>query len=383
LEGFSILVSTLKLIHLRHFDRFEVQGFDPQLNVIVGKNAQGKTSILEALSLVTQLKSFRSHRLDELIQRGQTQMSVTVELDRPTKSRLLIGVEGNRKKIRLDDKIISSTMQYEFLGSSVSFVPDDLYLLKGGPDQRREFFDHLIVTLDPGARATFRNFQKSLKQRNSLLKRIRDGERLTGELDLWTAQYIEAAERVYSLRQNIIRQVSEAVQLVYQSLFNVSETLQLNYEHGYSSAEFNRDDIELRLDRRREAEAAVGYTLVGPHRDDIQFLINDLDVRSYASQGQTRSLIIALKISQLELTRKQLGIDPILLLDDIISELDEERVHTLISYLAQYPGQLFVTTAESDKLKKLHEQFSSFQLIELSGSPNRLKSPLKASLNPI
>jgi DNA replication and repair protein RecF len=351
--------------------------------VIVGKNAQGKTSILEALSLISQLKSFRTHRLEEIIQSSQNQMSISAELIKPTRSRVLLGVEGNRKTIRVDDKKVSASAKYPLMGMSVSFVPDDLYLLKGGPDKRREFFDYLALSIEPDAHLIYKTFHQALKQRNTLLKRIKDGFSNADSLEIWTSQYVEAAQKVYQLRQRLLKRVVESLSLIYQSLFGIRESLDVQYVHGFEQDSFDEMDFIARLERRREAEKAVGYTLVGPHRDDFRFVLDGLDVKTAASQGQTRSLVIALKICQVELIRKIRGIDPLLLLDDIISELDEQRVQALIRYLSDYSGQLFVTTAEAPKLKRLHEQFSSFNLIELSASLKSEISPLKADFSPI
>ncbi|TVQ79178.1 MAG: DNA replication and repair protein RecF [Bradymonadales bacterium] len=378
-----MLVTSLKLFQLRRFEFFEAKEFHPQLNVIVGKNAQGKTSILEALSLISQLRSFRSHRLDELVKRGQSQMAVTAVLSKPTHTRVLIGVENGRRVIRVDDKKLQSPAKYPLRGMSVSFVPDDLYLLKGGPEARRDFFDQLAMSLDPTAEAAFKQFHKCLKQRNFLLKRIKEGQRSDRELELWTLQYIESSMRIYDIRRKTISQMAEILRLVYQSLFQLSESVDLSYQHGFEREDFQKEELELRIARRIEAEKATGYSLVGPHRDDIEFLLSEFSVRTYASQGQTRSLVIALKIAQLELIRGTRNIHPLLLLDDIISELDEQRVQALIGYLANYEGQLFVTTAEAHKLRRLHEQFSSFKLIELSGSEKPENSGLETHLNRI
>lgn len=371
------------MIQLRQFESYQLSDFHPQLNVIVGKNAQGKTSILEALSLISQLKSFRSHRLDELIQSGKTQMSVSAELSKPTRSRVLLAAEGNRKTIRLDEKRMSSASKYPLMGMSVSFVPDDLYLLKGGPDGRRQFFDDLALCVDPQNFQIYKNFQKALKQRNGLLKQIKEGLASSDQLEIWTSAYVSSAQAVYKLRQALLKKMEASLCLIYQSLFGVSEQIGIRYEHGFERDDFDDMDFYARLARRQDAEMAVGYTLVGPHRDDFKFFINGLEVKASASQGQTRSLVIALKISQVELVRQQRQVDPLLLLDDIISELDEQRVQALVRYLANYSGQLFVTTAEAAKLKRLHEQFSSFKLIELSKPQNPEISPLETDFKTI
>lgn len=358
-------IDSIKLIQFRQFDEFYAQDFHDRLNVIVGKNAQGKTTVLEAISFLTQLKSFRAGHNRELIQENTYEASILAEISKPTHSQVLISFEERKKSIKIDNKKISSVAKYPFYGTSVSFVPDDLYLVKGGPDQRRNFFDELTLAVEPKAVSTYQQFQKILKQRNRVLKGLKNLEPWQDQLELWTDQYIEASIRVYKERVSCLEKVNELFPQLYRELFQKTENVEIEYETGYPQRVPSQSEMQERLDRLAEAEKAVGYTLTGPHRDDFHFQISGLIARSYASQGQTRSFVIALKLTQLELIRKTRSIAPILLLDDIISELDDSRVQSLVSFLSDYPGQLFVSTAEQNKLKTLHEQFSSFHLVDL------------------
>lgn len=348
----------------RKFRRQQVDGFSPNLNVIVGKNAQGKTSLLESLYLATHLKGFRSNTTKEVIQYGSEEASVQIDLIKPTASSIRIGLVGARKQIRVDEKKIASKTKYPFLGSSVCFIPDDLLLIKGGPEARRNYIDDLIIARDPKLVSIYQQFQKILKQRNRLLKSFKEGQGDSLQLELWTSQFIEAAVQVYQQRAELLKVLEPCVGECYQQLFGVEESVSVEYLHGYDE-EPTEKLVEQRLSRLVEAEKAIGYTLIGPHRDDFEFRIQDLVARHYASQGQIRSLIITLKVAQIELTQQSRGHKPILLLDDIISELDDDRVKCLVNYLALYDGQMFVTTAEMQKLQKLHEQFPDFQLFDL------------------
>lgn len=296
-----------------------------------------------------------------------------METSKPTVNEVLIGLSGRQKQVKIDSKKVSSKAKYGFLGSSVCFVPDDLYLVKGSPDTRRSYIDDLTVNLDTSAFRYFSQFQKTLKQRNRVLKKIKEGVRDYEQLDLWTDQFVSSAVDVYQQRQSVVGRLNRVLPEIYGRLFGVEERLSVNHLSNLDDADDFREGLGLKLRRLREAECAVGYSLAGPHRDDFSFLIDELPAKSFASQGQTRSIVIALKIAQLELTREARKWSPILLLDDIISELDEQRVGALVEYLANYPGQLFVTTAEYNKLKTLHDRFSQFELIDLmkpENSPN-------------
>ncbi|MDB5039114.1 MAG: replication and repair protein RecF [Bacteriovoracaceae bacterium] len=334
--------------------------------MIIGPNAQGKTSILESLSLVTTLASFRTHKTSEMISGGESQASVTAELSNPTRSKVVLGLGENKKFLKVDNKEIPSKSKYPFLGSSVSFSPDDLYLIKGSAEQRRLFLDELGVSLDPGFSKILQRFDQVLKQRNKLLKSIKNGRFLYEEYSLWTEKFVEAAIPVYEGRLRFVKILNDCLPKIYSDLFQTPEALSIEYQHSLSADELIAEALFKKINQLGEAERAIGHSLVGPHRDDFQIKINQFSSRTYGSQGQIRGIVIALKVAQLELTRANRNWSPILLLDDIVSELDDRRVKALINYLTSYPGQLFVTTAEVDKVKALHSQFSGFKIIDLA-----------------
>lgn len=341
----------------------------------MGNNAQGKTSILEALYLITQLKSFRSSVLQELVHHGAEESSVSVDLSQPLPTKILFGFSSKKKHLKIDDKIVAQRAKYPFLGTSVSFSPDDLSLVKTGPEARRDFLDSLSINLQPDHVQTYQQFQKLLSQRNRLLKSFKEGSRDFSSLELWTVAYVDQALLIYEIRKQSIQKLSVYLPEIYERLFSSGEEIELKYLNQFEGATPQKEAFLERLRTRQEAEIAVGYTLVGPHRDDLEIELGGLSAKAYGSQGQCRSLVIALKVAQLELTRAAQSLAPILLLDDIISELDESRVRSLVRYLAAYPGQLFLTSVEKEKLESLRSNFSDFQITELSQKPFR--SPQK------
>lgn len=359
-------IANLKLINFRKFSFFEVSGFGPQLNVIVGNNAQGKTSLLESLNILTQLKSFRTSRYQDLISHGSVESSITADLEKPQTSRIIFGFDQTRKKLQIDGKPSSVRSRYPFMGTSVSFGPDDLGLIKSGPEGRRDFIDQLAVNIDPQLSQSFIQFEKNLSQRNRLLKQLRDGEGSLRVLEVWNESFIKEALSIYQIRSQAIQKLNSILPQIYNLLFGTREEINLRYLHQFEESLPSEKDFFERLEKRREAELAVGHSLIGPHRDDLDIQIGGLSSRAFASQGQCRSLVIALKVAQLELTKEAQKLAPILLLDDIISELDEERVKSLLGYLSQYTGQMFLTTVEKTKIENLRQNFSDFQTIELS-----------------
>lgn len=375
-------LQSLKITQFRKFDRYEVDNFHPQLNVIVGKNAQGKTTLLEAISIISQLKSFRTASGQDFVKVGRNEAAIQALMSEPTFNQILISLEGRRKSIRVDDKKVLSRAKYDFLGSAISFVPDDLYLIKGGPEARRNFFDDLCLSVSSSHDIVFQQFQKILKQRNKLIKEIREGRASLQHLSLWTDQFIEVSLKVYSIRAETLEKCALILPRIYEQLFGVKEDLKISYLTGFETNPPSFDEMAQRIGRLGQVEIAAGYSLVGPHRDDYSFQLQSKEARAFGSQGQIRGIVIALKVAQMELaSHTKLG-PPILLLDDIISELDDERVMSLVNYLAQYQGQLFVTTAEISKLKTLHQKFPSFKLIELQEQlQEQVQRPLESPLN--
>lgn len=349
------------------------------MNIIIGPNAEGKTTILEGISLLTNLKSLRTHKFSELIQHDRTEASVSAEIMCPTRSKLLVGLHTNKRFIKVDHQEVKSQSKYPFLGSSVSFIPDDLYLIKGSPDQRREFIDELGTSLDPTYSKVLQKFDHTLKQRNKLLKSMKTGSFSLEEYALWTEKFVESAVPVYESRIRFVKILNDYLPRIFKDLFKTSEDLKVIYKHSLESDDFISDALYKKINQLIEAERAVGYSLAGPHRDDLEFLMNELESKSYSSQGQIRGIVIALKIAQLELTKHHRNWSPVLLLDDIISELDDHRVRSLVDYLSNYPGQLFVTTAEVDKVKTLHQQFSGFKVIDLSKAERIRENTLKTA----
>ncbi len=357
--------------------------------MIVGPNARGKTTILEVLSLATILRSFRTASTQELIMSSTQQALMTIQMERPTVTKVSIGLSEKKKTIMVDEKSITTKARYPFLGGSLSFSPDDLALVKGSPDERRRFLDHFIVALDPQFSNFLQKYEKVLKQRNSLLRQIKEGRAHFEELPLWTESLIEAALPIYLERQKAIQILNEKFPLTYRQLFNSSENIEIQYMHRFPKSFDSRESLEQmmieKLSWYADAERASGHSLVGPHKDDIEFKIDGMDARTFGSQGQTRGLVIALKVTQLMLTKEFRSFSPILLLDDIISELDDQRVQALVHYLSNYPGQMFVTTAEIGKISTLHREFSGFKLIDLGASKQPAKAisdRLNANLSP-
>lgn len=343
---------------------------NPRLNIIVGPNAVGKTTLLEALAVATNLKSFRTSHSLELISFGESEGLISVEIEYPTHSKISVGFQEKRRSILVDEKKVSSKSKFPFLGSSVSFSPDDLILIKGSPEGRRNYLDDLSLCLDPQFERVLEKYERTLQQRNRLLKRIKEGLAGFEELPLWTETLIESAIPIYLRRQTLIQKLNSELNKIYQELFRTSERISIKYDHrfprDFTDSEQDVENLMIdKLNALSDGERASGHSLVGPHKDDFEIFIDQMESRTFASQGQTRGLVIALKVAQIELSRAMRNFSPILLLDDIISELDDRRVHALVHYLSRYPGQMFVTTAEMNKVKNLHEDFSNFKVIDL------------------
>ena len=333
------------------------------LNIFVGENAQGKTSLIEAVYLLSTLRSFRTGRLNDLIQNAapeEGRIAVchgTVAADNKFSDYTLkVRVGPHDRKIMVNEK---STTSSKFIGNlrTVLFSPESLSAIKGGPDQRRDLIDQAAFQILPNTSKIQRDFTHSLRQRNALLKQIRDqqisvvnGRQMLEGIDQY---YLGAAT---GLIFNRLLFLSELKPFFDEALGQITGN-QNNIEVRYQSAETpwiqgEEHEIKSRLrdelfnSTRRVAEESLGTTLTGPHRHDISILFNGNDSRFFCSQGQQRALILAFKIAEIMYHRRAFDSYPLLLLDDVLSEFDEKRRNFLIDFLRRNEAQTFLTTTD-------------------------------------
>lgn len=315
---------------------------DPGVTVLVGANGQGKTNVLEAIGFLATLKSFRGANAEALVMAGQERAVVRGEVA-TTGRTVLIETEidqRGRKRAQLNRQRLERSR--DLLGAlrTTVFAPDDLALVKGGPSLRRDYLDELLVALHPGNQSLVTDLTRILKQRNTLLRQ--SGGRLDAAaettLAVWDAKLVEVGEALAGRRQVLVDALSPLLAECYRTVAGSAVAAPvLEYHCDWSDA-----GLEKALSRSRGDELRRGISLVGPQRDDLGIVLGDLPARTHASQGEQRSIALALRLGGHALVAERTGHDPVVLLDDVFSELDADRASALASALPR--GQAVLTT---------------------------------------
>ncbi|HEU0264518.1 MAG TPA: DNA replication/repair protein RecF [Geobacterales bacterium] len=343
-------LTRLKLTAFRNFQQLSLE-MGERCNVVHGANGQGKTNLLEAVYLLATMKSFRTSRNRELILHGQGTARVDGTIFNGGMVRQLrLDISGNSKTFHLDGKGVQRLSEVHGVLAAVLFTPDDLALVKGGPDQRRRFLDRAIFSGDLGYLALYQAFQRTLRQRNALL---RSGN--VSSLQIWSEQLAETAARLVTRRLSFMNELAQSLSTFYRQIADANQAA-ISYrpfrvEVGNGSFEAIRGGIIDALEASRDEERRLGVTLIGPHRDDLHLTIDAVAARGFASQGEQRSLVLALKMAEIELLTTRLGSPPILLLDDMTSELDRQRSDNLLAFLLQRQLQVVITTTRPEGIQ--------------------------------
>ena len=330
----------LNHLSLKYFRNYREQqvDFSAPKTILVGENAQGKSNLLESVELLATLKSHRTSRDRDLVQQGETLGQITASVKRDVgvaDLSLVLRQAGRRTAILNGEKL---RRQLDFLGAlnAVQFSSLDLDLVRGGPGERRIWLDTLLTQLEPVYAHILSQYNQVLKQRNALIKRVFADEEDASqtqvdptELALWDAQLAALGTRVIRRRARAINRLAPIAQGWHQAISGQREELTITYQPNVPMVEDEPQTIQgaflEKIQSRAVAERHQRTTLVGPHRDDIDFTIDDTPSRQYGSQGQQRTLVLALKLAELELIDDVIGDPPLLLLDDVLAELDLNR----------------------------------------------------------
>jgi len=345
-----VYISTLKLHNFRNLKNQEVS-FEPGINLIVGKNGQGKTNLIEAVDFLSNSKSFRTNTVRELINWQEESLSVFATIHQSIGTvELGLSLERGRKKAYLNGEAVNRFQDYLGQLVCVSFSPSDIGLIKDGPQGRRKFIDRHIVDLKPSFIVELLNYNQALKSKNNLLK---NGISRPAELDPWDTILSEAGARIRIERRKFLSNLEVIAHKFYQNLSQTDGPLKLASGVEYKSREpeiFDNEKHELfeQLQLTRPQQARQRQTLVGPHRDNIFIYLGEHDSRVFASQGQSRSLVLCLKLAVIELLEEKTTDSPVILLDDVDSELDSGRREAFFSSALQEKNrQIFITTTDA------------------------------------
>ncbi len=316
----------MKLKNFRNYDLLDLE-FDSTTNIFYGDNAQGKTNILESIYLTGTTKSHRGTKDRDLIKFGKEEAHIeTIVEKRGVPFKIDIHLKKNSPKgIAINKVPIKKASELFGIINIVFFSPEDLNIIKNGPAERRRFIDLELAQLDKVYLNDLSNYNRIVNQRNKLLKDIYDKKDLMATLDVWDLQLVNYGNKVIERRKIFIEQMNEIIGSVHEKLTGGKERLKLVYEPGVKN-----DNFEEALIKNRERDLRMKSSSVGPHRDDICFLCGDLDIRKFGSQGQQRTAALSLKLAEIELVKQEVKDTPILLLDDVLSELDKHRQNYLL-----------------------------------------------------
>ena len=351
----------LKNIHLYTFRNYYKQSVNlqSQKTILLGNNAQGKSNLLEAIELLATLKSHRTRRDQDLILEGEKSSQITANVERiygQSELSITLRSSGKRSLMLNHEKL---HRHLEFLGhiNTVEFSCLDLDLVRGSPEIRRIWLDTLLIQLEPIYAHIINQYHKILRQRNSLLKIIRkqfnDSKKsdnfttTISQLKLWDEQLAEAGTRVTRRRNRVIQRLVPLAQKWHKSISGKAELLDINYLSNITIENEDHQTIQQRflekIEQRSIIERNLATTVVGPHRDDVEFNINKNQAKFYGSQGQQRTLVLAIKLAELQLIEDVIGEPPLLLLDDVLAELDHNRQKQLLEAI-QGKFQTLITT---------------------------------------
>ena len=321
-----MLIKSLDLDNFRNYERLHLE-FSPGTTILYGENAQGKTNILEAVSFVSSAKSHRGAKDREMIRKDAEESHIKLIAEKNlTEYRIDMHLKRNgHRGIAVNSVPVRRSADYLGTLKTVIFSPEDLQLVKEGPQERRRFIDTELCQLDKIYLNSLIRYKKALEQRNQLLKDVSFEPSLYDTLDSWDEQLVIAGEEIIKRRSEFIRELAEITVSVHEKISGKREILNLLYEPDVLKEEFSE---KLRENRQKDLKNRT--TSVGPHRDDMAFDLNGMDARVYGSQGQQRSCALSLKLAEIEMVKKVSHEAPVLLLDDVMSELDFHRQNDLL-----------------------------------------------------
>lgn len=350
----KLILEKLKLINFRNYRKLSLK-FSPKINIIVGNNGVGKTNILEAIYILALSKSFKLGSDFDVVNFNQKKTIIKGEIkENKIPKTLSCEIEENSKKIALNNNHVKKTSNYIGNLKVVLFTPDDINIIKGSPSERRKYLNIALSQNDREYLVANNEYNKLLKIRNDYLRKMQYNS-LTDKkyLDVITANLIKRAVIIYKKRNNFIREINNYLKDIYLKIAK-HDNLFLSYIPNIDINNFFEEDVKEKLIKQFKEnfskELKLGLTLYGPHRDDLSFILENKNLKLYGSEGEQKLAIISLKLSEIE-NLKEKNISPILLLDDLFSDLDNIRKQKLIEFINK-DGQVIITGNDLRSISK-------------------------------
>ena len=340
-------ITKIKLENFRNYSKQEIE-FNNGINVIYGDNAQGKTNILEAIFLCSMGKSFRTTRDKDLIKLNESYTKINIEYEKSDRTGRIEYFIGEKKNVLVNGVKLNKLSQLLGNINSIIFSPDDIEVLKGAPQKRRKFLNMMISQLRPAYLFNLNAYNKTLEQRNNYLRQIKLENKPEEMLEIWDEKLATHAQIIYTYREEFVEKILSKIIDIHKNITDSKKVINIVYKSEF----INKEDFIKKLKSARKKDILRGYTSVGVHRDDFEIYINNKNINLYGSQGQFRTSILSLKLSELYVIYDEIGEYPILLLDDFMSELDEKRRKKFVENITE--AQVILTGTHKLILENLN-----------------------------
>lgn len=346
-----MILEKLTLKDFRSYKEKQIT-FSDKVNILVGKNAQGKTNILEAIFFLCLGKSFRTPREKEVINwTAENSGYIKGEFKKKYRD---IDIEmffnkDRKKAVKIDEIGIKKIGELLGCVNVVFFSPDELKLVKDSPEERRRFMNVILSQTDKRYFYTVARYEKVLANRNKLLKNSRDINDIKDTIDIWNRALCDLAEKIYLERKKLIDELAPLAKKAHEYISSGKEQIQVVYKSSFDGDNY-AEKMMKGLEKNLEKDFKLGYTTLGTHRDELDIFLNDVEVKAYGSQGQQRTTALSLKLAELEIIKNRAGEEPILLLDDVFSELDNTRREKLLKFTSK--AQTIITTTDISDFDK-------------------------------
>lgn len=353
-----MIIQSIKLENFRNYEALDLN-FEKGTNILYGDNAQGKTNVLEAIYLSATTKSHKGSKDKEIIRFLNEEAHIRTNIEKEgMEYRVDMHLRKNKSKgIAINGQPIKKAADLIGLLNVVFFSPEDLSIIKNGPSERRKFVDMELFQIDKYYLYNLNQYNKIINQRNKLLKEFCFNSDLNETLQIWNMQLVTYGRQIIKRRMEFTEQLNEIIFDIHKNLSGEKEELKIIYEPNVSE-----EDFEIRLKNSQEKDIKLKMTSVGPHRDDFCFMVNGVDIRKYGSQGQQRTAALSLKLAEIELVKKVTGDNPVLLLDDVLSELDSNRQNYLLNNIGDI--QTIITCTGLDEF--INNRFEIDKIFKVS-----------------
>ena len=341
-------VNIIKLSNFRNYSHVNLQ-FNPHLNIIYGNNSEGKTNLIEAIYALALTRSFRASNDRIMIKNGELSTKIEGEVEVNTTNNYCVIINKEGKKVAIDNRVIRTLSEYISNINVVILEPEEQTIFNNTPQVRRKMLNIEISQLKKNYIIYLNNYNQILKQRNFYLRDLYiNGNASKDYLDILTNKLIEAGLKIYDMRENFINKINEKIGKIYQKIFAKGE-LVIKYHSDYKDK--RAEDIFDYYEKNYQKEITLGKTLSGIHHDDLIFLLDKKPINDYGSNGQRKNAILAFKLAEIEVIKEEKGLEPILILDDLFSALDNEKIKNIVAMLNN-EMQTFITTTDLNLIDK-------------------------------